>query len=85
MAFVVMFNRFDNPFNKPVNESSHYLDAAFQLLDSLNDKDDQVKATAEASLIKIADKKPDEIIQFVCDYKKKNPKLPDTVIAVILR
>lgn len=81
-----MFNKIENPFNKPVkNVNTYYLDAAFQLLDSLNDKDEQVKAIAEASLIKIADKKPDDIILFVCDYKKKNPKLADPTIAVILR
>lgn len=82
------YNRIENPFNKSIvnnTDCSRYLDAAFQLLDSLNDKDDQVKATAEASIIKIADKKPDEVILFVCDYKKKNPKLLDPVIAVILR
>lgn len=82
------YNKLENPFNKPTannNDSSRYLDAAFQLLDSLNDKDEQVKAIAEASLLKIADKKPDEVILFVCDYKKKNPKLIDPVIAVILR
>jgi hypothetical protein len=78
--------KIENPFNKPVSGvTSYYLDAAFQLLDSLNDKDEQVKAIAEASLIKIADKKPDDIILFVCDYKKKNPKLSDPTIAVILR
>lgn len=81
MAFKI-----ENPFNKPVTVlNSFYLDAAFQLLDSLNDKDEQVRAVSEASLIKIADKKPDDIILFVCDYKKKNPKLSDATIAVILR
>lgn len=81
-----MFNKIENPFNRPVaNDSSYYLDVVFQLLDSLNDKDDQVRATAEASLIKIADKKPDEIVLFVCDYKKKTAKLTDPAIAVILR
>lgn len=82
-----MFNNIHfNPFDKPIaNLSSHYTDAVFHLLDSLSDKDDQVKALAEASLIKIADKKPDEVILFVCDYKKKNQKLPDPTIAAILR
>ena len=81
-----MFNKIENPFNRRVNnENSRYLDVVAQLLDSLNDKDEKVRGMAEASLIKIADKKPDEIILFVCDYKKKNPKLPDPIIAVILR
>lgn len=81
-----MFNRIENPFNRPAKiDFSYFLAAATHLLDTLGDKDDQVKATAEASLIKIADKKPDEIILFVCDYKKKNPKIPDQIVAVILR
>lgn len=81
-----MFTQITNPFNKPTTDAkSCYLDAVERLLDSLNDKDDQVKALAEVSLIKIADKKPDEVILFVCDYKKKNPKLADPIIAVVLR
>lgn len=81
-----MFNKLENPFNKPVNNKDCYhLDAVCKLLDSLNDKDDQVKAAAEASLIRIADKKPDEVITFMCDYKRKSAKLPDLIIAVILR
>lgn len=81
-----MFNRIENPFNRPIKiNSSFYTDAATKLLEALSDKDEQVKATAEASLIKIADKKPDEIIIFVCDYKKKNTKLADSINAVILR
>lgn len=82
-----MFNRMENPFNKPVTDKSsrYILESANHLLDTLNDKDEQVRSVAEASLIKIADKKPDEVIVFVCEYKKKNPKLPDATIAVILR
>lgn len=75
-----------NPFVKSTfNEKFLYADAVLHLLESLNDKDDQVKAVAEASLIKIADKKPDEVISYVCDYKKKNPKSTDALIAVVLR
>jgi ABC-type Fe3+-hydroxamate transport system substrate-binding protein len=87
MASKVMFRKIENPFDKPSpNVTFKYiLDSVFHLLDSLSDKDDQVKTTAEASLIKIADKKPDEVILFVSEYKKKNPKLTDQIIAVILR
>lgn len=81
-----MFRKIENPFNKPnTNKDCYYLAAANQLLESLCDKDDQVKAVAEASLIKIADKKPDEVIIFVCDYKKKSGKLADATSAVLLR
>lgn len=85
-ASLAMFHRLDNPFNKPLtNANNHCSEAVHQLLDTLGDKDEQVKVSAEGSLIKIADKKPDEVILFVCDYKKKNPKLADSTIAVILR
>lgn len=79
------FNKIKNPFNKPsiVHSSRHYIDCVTRLLDSL--LDDDVKIIAEASLIKIADKKPDEIVLFICDYKKKNPKMLDSTIAVTLR
>lgn len=81
------FNRIENPFNKKIIDDStrHYIDAVTHLLDTLSDKDKEVKIVTEASLIKIADKKPDEIILFICEYKKKNPKLPDSIIAVTLR
>lgn len=82
-----MSKRFENPFNKKTIDDScrHYIDAVTHLLDSLSDKEKEVKNVSEASLIKIADKKPDEIILFICDYKKKNPKLQDSIIAVTLR
>lgn len=57
----------------------------FNLLDSLGDKDETVRATVENSLIKIADRKTDQSIEALCEYKKKNPKLADPQIAVILR
>ena len=78
--------KIENPFNKRVTDSSRYfLESANCLLDSLNDKDDLVRSTAEDSLVKIADKKPDEVIVFVCEYKKKSGKLSDGIVAVILR
>lgn len=74
-----------NPFNKRDNNNSRYfLESVSCLLDSLNDKVEQVRSTAEDSLIKIADRKPDEVIGFVCEYKKSG-KLSDGIVAVILR
>ena len=59
----------------------------FNLLDTLSveKQDEQVKATVESSLAKISNRKADEVISYFCDYKKKNPKLSDGVVAVILR
>lgn len=78
--------KIENPFNKrEINSSRYLLESANCLLDTLNDKDEEVRSTAEDSLIKIADKKPDDVIVFVCEYKKKSGKLSDGVVAVILR
>ena len=81
-----MSRRLENPFNRPDSDgSSHYLGVVLQLLESLNDKDEQVRKVSEVSLIKIADKKPDEVILHLCEYKKKNVKIADSISAVILR
>lgn len=57
----------------------------FNLLEALSDKDDMVKGTAEASIIKIADRKPDDTLLVLCEYKKSAQKLQDPLLAVILR
>lgn len=84
-----MFRKIENPFNKPQvtqNSSlSFYLDAIQNLLEGLGDKDDQVKAVCEASLIRIANRHPNEIINFTIGYKKKTAKIADPIVAVILR
>lgn len=84
-----MFKKFENPFNKPEVTKDisliHYTDAIQHLLDGLNDKDDQVKAICEASLIRIANRHPNDIINLIIAYKKKTPKIQDSIVAVILR
>jgi hypothetical protein len=84
-----MFGKIENPFNKPeINKNSSlafYLDAIQNLLDGLGDKDDQVKAVCEASLIRIANRHPNEIINHSINYKKKTSKIADPIVAVILR
>lgn len=84
-----MFRKIENPFNKPeikVNSAfSFYLDAIQNLLDGLSDKDEQVKAVCEASLVRIANRHPNEIINYSIAYKKKTPKIADPIVAVILR
>lgn len=84
-----MFRKIENPFNKPdINTDSHlshYLDAIQNLLDGLSDKDDHVKAVCEASLIRIANRHPNEIINYSIGYKKKTTKVADSIVAVILR
>lgn len=84
-----MFRKIENPFNKPEVTKDlsliHYTDAIQNLLEGLSDKDDQVKAVCEASLIRIANRHPNDIINLIIGYKKKTPKTPDPIVAVILR
>ena len=84
-----MFARIENPFNRPDLRNNQsvviYLDAVGNLLDLCNDKDDQVKGVCEASLVRIASRNPNELINYVINYKKKNQKISEHIIAVILR
>lgn len=84
-----MFARIENPFNRVEFSSNHsnvlYLDAVGSLLDLCSDKDEQVKATCEASLVRISNRSPNELITFIIAYKKKTQKITDSCVAVILR
>jgi len=84
-----MFARLENPFNRPDLRNNQsvviYLDAVGNLLDLCNDKDDQVRGVCEASLVRISSRNPNELINYVINYKKKNQKISENIIAVILR
>lgn len=74
--------------NRNFNQSfdSYVQASVFQLLDALSvEKQDEVKSTVESSLAKISSRRADEVISIFCDYKKKNPKLTNDIVAVILR
>lgn len=57
------------------------------LLDSFkHDKDEGVKSTVESSLIRIADKRPNELLCILCDFKANNQqKIDVTINACVLR
>lgn len=84
-----MFAKLENPFNRLDSRNNQstvvYLGAVGNLLDLCNDKDDQVKGVCEASLVRIASRNPNELINYVITYKKKNQKIGDHITAVILR
>lgn len=81
-----MFAKLVNPFNKVIFFSNAtYLGAVEKLLDLCNDKDDQVKAICEASLVRISSRNPNEVINFIIQYKKKNSKIHESIVGVILR
>jgi hypothetical protein len=64
---------------------SHFQGGLSNLLEALSDKDDVVKGAAEAAIIKIADRKPDDTLLVLCEYRKSAQKIQDSLIAVILR
>ncbi|XP_055586615.1 maestro heat-like repeat-containing protein family member 1 [Uranotaenia lowii] len=68
-----------------VKHDQHLIAIVTNLLDCLVDKDESLRSTTEASLIRIAKKRHDEIIEVFCDYRKKHPKLSETQSAIILR
>ncbi|XP_041764135.1 maestro heat-like repeat-containing protein family member 1 [Anopheles merus] len=68
-----------------IKQDQHLIAVVTSLLDSLNDKEELLRTTTEASLIRIAKRRHDEIVEVFCDYRKKHPKLGDTHTLIILR
>ncbi|XP_055537388.1 maestro heat-like repeat-containing protein family member 1 isoform X2 [Wyeomyia smithii] len=67
-----------------VKHDQHFIAIVNSLLDSLSEKDDTLRNMTEASLIRIAKQRHDEIVEVFCDYRKKHPKLGETQAAIIL-
>jgi hypothetical protein len=55
------------------------------LLETLNEKDEKIRSTIDASLHRIAKKRYDEIIEVFCDYRAKHAKLSDNQVVIILK
>lgn len=55
------------------------------LLESLNDKDESVRVSIEYALSRLCEKRPNDTLDAICDYKQKSPKLPDLQTAILLR
>lgn len=77
-------NAFQQIFKKILNTFPAIIES---LLESFkHDKDEGVKTTVEGSLIRIADKRPNELLCILCDYKTHNhQKIDVTINACILR
>lgn len=69
----------------PIRQDQHFIAIVNSLLDTLGEKDEQLRSTTEASLIRIAKRRHDEIVEVFCEYRKKHPKLGDAQASIILR
>ncbi|XP_053688196.1 maestro heat-like repeat-containing protein family member 1 [Sabethes cyaneus] len=68
-----------------IKHDQHFIAIVNGLLDSLGEKDEALRNMTEASLIRIAKRRHDEIVEVFCEYRKKHPKLGDMQAAIILR
>lgn len=55
------------------------------LLESLGDKDEVVRVSIEHALTRICERRPNETLDEICEYKQKSPKLPELQTAILLR
>lgn len=63
----------------------HISGAVNSLLDSIGDKDDDVKSAVERSLVRMCKRRPNETIEIICGYRQKYPKLAEAQVALLLR
>lgn len=64
---------------------SLFLAAINSLLDSITEKDESVRNAIELALGRMAERRPNETITAVCDFKAKQFKLLETQTAIVLR
>lgn len=66
-----------------------YLDfnsgAVNSLLDTINDKDESVRAAVEKALIRTCKRRPNDTIEIIYNFRQKNPKLPELQVSILLR
>lgn len=61
------------------------LAAINNLLDSITEKDEGVRNAIEQALGRMAERRPNETMMALCDFKAKQPKLPEQQTAIVLR
>ncbi|XP_055389561.1 maestro heat-like repeat-containing protein family member 1 [Condylostylus longicornis] len=68
------------------NDNTSVLEGVLSnLFETISDKDEKVRNTVESSLVKIAEKRPDDTFTILAEYRCKHPKLSDQTVAVLLR
>ncbi|XP_058812220.1 maestro heat-like repeat-containing protein family member 1 [Topomyia yanbarensis] len=68
-----------------VRHDQHFIAIVSSLLDCLGENDESLRNMTETSLIRIAKRRHDEIVEVFCDYHRKHPKLSETQSSIILR
>lgn len=61
------------------------LGAVGSLLETLSDKDDSVRDSIEHALTRMCEKRPNDTLDALCEYKQRSPKLSDLQTAILLR
>lgn len=59
--------------------------AVHSLLETLNDKDEEVREAIERSLVRMCKRRPNETMEIICNYRQQTAKLPEAHVAVYLR
>lgn len=65
--------------------TKHISGAVNSLLETIGDKDENVKSAVERSLVRMCKRRPNETIEIICSYRQKCPKLPEPQVAILLR
>ncbi|XP_058442811.1 maestro heat-like repeat-containing protein family member 1 [Malaya genurostris] len=63
----------------------HFVAIVNSMLDCLGESDESLRSMIEVSLIRIARRRHDEILEVFCDYRKKHSKLSEAQTEIILR
>lgn len=62
-----------------------FLAAINSLLESISEKDESVRNAIELALGRMAERRPNETMMALCDFKAKQQKLPEQQTAIVLR
>lgn len=61
------------------------LGAVGSLLETLGDKDDSVRGSIEHALTRMCEKRPNDTLDALSEFKQRSPKLSDLQTAILLR
>lgn len=55
------------------------------MLDGIADKEDDVRRSVETALQRTVDKRPNEALMAICEYRVARPKMADAQVALLMR
>lgn len=59
--------------------------AVNSLLETINDKDENVRNSIERALVRMCKRRPNDTIEIICRYRMKMLKLQEAQVAILLR